>query len=49
MESGNKRPEIELYLYSMNQEFPVGKGHNTFLKRHSEVMEDVNGKLIRKE
>jgi len=44
-----ERPEIELYMYSMNQEFPVEKGHSTFLKRHSEVMQDVTGKLMCKE
>lgn len=44
-----ERPEIELYMYSMNQEFPVEKGHATFLKRHAEVMQDVTGKLISKQ
>lgn len=43
------KPEIELYMYSINQEFPVGKGHKTFLERHSEVRSDVTGKLISKE
>ena len=28
-------PEIELFMYSMNQEFPVGKGHNTFLEENT--------------
>jgi len=32
-----ERPEIELYMYSMNQEFPVSRGHGTFLKRHEET------------
>ena len=41
-----ERPEIELYMYSLNQEFPVEKGHATFLKRRSETMEDVTGKLV---
>jgi hypothetical protein len=41
-----ERPEIELYLYSINQEFPVEKGHATFLKRHSETSPDINGKLV---
>lgn len=40
------RPEIELYMYSLNQEFPVSKGHKTFLKRNSETYVDVNGKLV---
>ncbi len=30
------KPQIELYLYSTNQEFASKKGHHTFLKRHSE-------------
>lgn len=29
----NDAPKIELYMYALNQEFPVGKGHETFLKR----------------
>lgn len=44
-----EKPTIELYLYSMNQEFPVGKGHVTFLERHSEVRKDVTGGLISRE
>ena len=36
-------------MYSMNQEFPVEKGHATFLKRRSEVMQDLTGNLICKE
>ena len=43
-----ERPEIELYLYSMNQEFPVKKGHASFLKRNAEVLQDADGKLISK-
>lgn len=43
--AAKERPEIELYLYSMNQEFPVEKGHQTFLERHSKVLPDVNGQL----
>ncbi|MFF0827891.1 hypothetical protein ACFYU8_13525 [Brevibacillus sp. NPDC003359] len=39
-------PRIELYMYSLNQEFPVGKGHASFLKRHSEVKADVTGDLM---
>jgi hypothetical protein len=41
-----ERPEIELYMYSLNQEFAVGKGHRTFLKRHSDVYQDASGKLV---
>lgn len=26
-------PEFELYMYSLNQEFPVGGGHETYLAR----------------
>lgn len=33
-------PHIELYMYSLNQEFPVGKGHVTFLKKSSELKID---------
>lgn len=33
-------PHIELYMYSLNQEFPVGKGHVTFLKKRSELLLD---------
>lgn len=33
-------PHIELYMYSLNQEFPAGKGHATFLKRRSELKVD---------
>lgn len=49
MTSKKEIPHIELYLYSMNQEFPVGKGHASFLQRNSEVMQDISGKLISKE
>ncbi len=41
----NERPSIELYLYSMNQEFPVEKGHATFLKRNAEVLQGPDGRL----
>jgi hypothetical protein len=34
-------PHIELFMYSLNQEFPVDKGHSTFLKTRSEVRMDV--------
>ena len=36
----NESPHIELYMYSLNQEFPAGKGHVTFLKKRSELMVD---------
>jgi hypothetical protein len=32
-----ERPTIELYMYSLNQEFPVASGHQAFLQRRSEV------------
>lgn len=41
----NEKPAIELYLYSLNQEFPVQKGHRTFLKRRSEPVVDMKGQL----
>jgi hypothetical protein len=41
-------PTIELYMYSLNQEFPAGKGHETYLKRHSEAQEDLRGSLVLK-
>ncbi|RQV96846.1 hypothetical protein EH221_04500 [bacterium] len=44
-----EKPTIELYMYSMNQEFPVGKGHVTFLERHSEVRKDISKGLICRE
>ena len=42
-----EKPSIELYMYSLNQEFPVGKGHTSFIKRISEVKKDVSGKLVK--
>jgi hypothetical protein len=33
-------------MYSLNQEFPVGKGHHSFLKRLSELQKDLSGKLV---
>ncbi|MGP9821704.1 PqqD family protein [Salinarimonas sp. NSM] len=39
-------PSIELYMYSLNQEFPVGKGHETYLKRFSELQHDIGGALV---
>jgi len=41
----NLKPTIELYLYSLNQEFPVSKGHRSFLKSNSEVYADKAGKI----
>ena len=41
-------PHIELYMYWLNQEFPVGKGHETYLKRFSELQEDLSGSLVEK-
>lgn len=42
----NELPHIELYMYSLNQEFPAGKGHVTFLKKRSELLVDEKtGKL----
>lgn len=38
-------PTIELYMYSLNQEFPAGKGHQTYLKRYSELKADISGRL----
>lgn len=46
MRAKKERPEIELYMYSLNQEFPVSKGHATFLKRCSDTYQDVTGKLV---
>lgn len=43
----NESPHIELFMYSLNQEFPVGKGHVTFLKKRSELLVDEKtGKLF---
>ena len=39
-------PHIELFMYSLNQEFPADKGHTTFLKRRSEVHVDVRNSRI---
>lgn len=39
------RPEIELYMFSLNQEFPGGKGHHTFLSRFKKPIIDLDGKL----
>ena len=44
-----EKPSIELYMYSMNQEFPVGVDHTTFLERHSEIRQDIDDKLICRE
>jgi len=42
----NEKPTIELYMYSLNQEFPVGKGHSSFIKRMSEAKQDFSGELV---
>jgi hypothetical protein len=39
-------PHIELFMYSLNQEFPADKGHTTFLKRRSEVHVDVQNNRL---
>lgn len=39
------KPTIELYMYSLNQEFPVAKGHATYLKRYSELKPDLRGEV----
>lgn len=43
--SQSERPSIELYMYSLNQEFPVAKGHATYLKRYSELKQGLDGGL----
>ena len=40
-----KKPTIELYMYSLNQEFPVGKGHTNFLKNNTDRYVDANGNI----
>ncbi|WP_428699772.1 hypothetical protein [Stappia sp.] len=45
MASKSEEPTVELYMYSLNQEFPVGKGHQTYLKRFSELSKDITGDL----
>lgn len=42
----DERPMIELYMYSLNQEFPQNKGHSHFLKRHSEVKPGMDRELV---
>lgn len=44
--NATEKPSIELYMYSLNQEFPQGKGHTHFLKRRSEVKPGMNHELI---
>jgi hypothetical protein len=40
-------PQIELFMYSLNQEFPVGKGHAAFLKKRSELrVDEKTGELF---
>jgi hypothetical protein len=36
----DETPHIELFMYSLNQEFPASKGHVTFLKKRSELRVD---------
>ncbi len=45
MHDTSDQPTIELYMYSLNQEFPAGKGHETYLKRYSELKPDLRGEL----
>lgn len=40
-----EEPLIELYMYSLSQEFPHEKGHATFLKRMNEVKAGGRGGL----
>lgn len=39
----NKNPCIELYMYSLNQEF---LGHHSFIKTMSDTKQDVSGSLV---
>lgn len=39
------KPTIELYMYSLNQEFPVGKGHTNFLKNNTDRYVDAKGNI----
>lgn len=41
-----ERPQIELYMYSLNQEFPVGKGHTNFLKQNTDRYIDGTGNIV---
>jgi hypothetical protein len=41
-----ERPTIELYMYSLNQEFPAEKGHAAFLERRSTTKPDVAHNLV---
>lgn len=43
---GQEPPHIELFMYSLNQEFPVDRGHTTFLKKRSEVRVDPGSRRI---
>lgn len=45
----SEEARIELYLYSLNQEFPTRKDHQTFLKRQSEVYNFKDQGLMAKE
>jgi len=42
----NDKPVIELYMYSLNQEFPVEKGHSNFLKNNTDRYVDTHGKIV---
>jgi len=44
--TASEEPMIELYMYSLNQEFPKETGHASFLKRYSEVKEDATYGLV---
>jgi hypothetical protein len=44
----DEKPKIELYMYSLNQEFRTGTGHKTYLKRYSEIQKDLTGGLVLK-
>ncbi len=43
---GQESPHIELFMYSLNQEFPVDKGHTTFLKKRSEARVDLKSNRV---
>jgi hypothetical protein len=38
-------PQIELYMYSLNQEFPGDRGHHSFLKRFTETKPGISEDL----
>ena len=43
--ASGERPTIELYLHALNQEFPAGKGHASFVKRRAELLPGLDGRL----